>query len=209
MKIANRATFSKKRPQAAPTVTDPGLLEDGSDLAFREMVHDALAFSSRLEAVRSGFARLIGLTGIQYTILISISHLQYEQDVSISTIATHLHLSGAFVTNETNKLTAEGLVEKFQDPDDRRRVILRTTPEAQAKLARLAAVQSQVNNEHFAPLAHGDFQTFKRLISELVDSTDRALALLTALGPRVREKANQATASVPSAKKSPSSRRPT
>ncbi len=188
MKIADRATFAKKRPQAAPTVNHPSLIEDGSDLAFREMVHDALAFSSRLEAIRNGFAKLIGLTGIQYTILISIYHLQYEQDVSISMIATHLHLSGAFVTNETNKLTAEGLVEKFQDPDDRRRVILRTTPEAEAKLSRLADVQSQVNDEHFSPLTHGDFQRFKRLVSELVDSTDRALALLTALGPRVRGK---------------------
>ncbi len=185
MKIADRAKFAKKRPRAAPTVTDPGLLQGRSDLAFRGMVHDALAFASRLQAVRDGFARLIGLTGIQYTILISVYHLQYEQDVSISTVATHLHLSNAFVTNETNKLAAEGLVEKFQDPDDRRRVILRTTPEAQARLARLAEVQNEVNNEHFAPLADGNFRNFKRLISELVDSTDRALALLAALAPRI------------------------
>ena len=184
MKIANRDEFQKVRPQAAPTVTHPEMLTaDGTDIEFRRMVHDALAFASRLQAVRDGFARLIDLTGIQYTILISIYHLQYEQDVAISTVARHLHLSGAFVTNETNKLVRKGLVEKFQDPDDRRRVILRTTVEAQSRLARLATVQSTVNDAHFAPLANGEFRNFKRLVSELVESTDEALALLTALGP--------------------------
>lgn len=187
MKLANRDEFQKVRPQAAPTVTHSDMLSpDGSDVAFRRMVHDALAFASRIQAVRDGFARLIGLTGVQYTILISIYHLQYEQDVAISTVARHLHLSGAFVTTETNKLVREGLVEKFQDPDDRRRVILRTTPEAQARLARLADVQSRVNDVHFAPLAHGDFDKFKRLVSDLVDSTDSALALLKALGPEIK-----------------------
>lgn len=182
MKIANRDEFQKVRPQAALTVTHPEFLaEDGSDIRFRRMVHDALAFASRIQAVRDGFAGLIGLTGVQYTILISIYHLQYEQDVSISAVARHLHLSGAFVTNETNKLVEMNLVEKFQDPDDRRRVILRTAPEAQLRLAELASVQSRVNDAHFAPLAGGDFETFKRLVSELVGSTDDALALLKAL----------------------------
>ena len=93
-----------QRPQAALTVNASQLLVDGSDLEFRQFVHDALAFSSRLQAVRDGFARLLGLTGIQYTILISIYHLEFEQRVGINTIAAHLHLSGTFVTTETNKL---------------------------------------------------------------------------------------------------------
>ena len=163
----------------------PALLVGGSDDAFRQMVHDALAFASRLQAVRDGYAGLIGLTGVQYTILIAIHHLQYERDVNVSTLARHLHLSAPFVTNETNKLVAMALVEKFRDPDDGRRLILRTTGAAQARLDRLARVQSPVNDEHFAPLAHGDFGRFARLVSELVDSTERALALLAALGPRI------------------------
>lgn len=184
MEIADRERFPKDRPQAALTVARPELLVEGSDHAFRQMVHDALAFASRLQAVRDGYAGLIGLTGVQYTMLIAIHHLQYERDVNISTLARHLHLSPPFVTNETNKLVAMALVEKFRDPDDGRRLILRTTGEAQSRLARLARVQSPVNNEHFAPLAQGDFGTFARLVSELVGSTDRALALLRALGPQ-------------------------
>ncbi len=185
MELADRKTFPKDRPQATLTVTRPELLTGGSDDAFRQMVHDALAFTARLQAVRDGYAGLIGLTGIQYTILIAIHHLQYQRDVSISTLAWHLHLSAPFVTNETNKLVGAALVEKFRDPDDGRRLILRTTAEAHSRLDRLAGAQSPVNDEHFAPLAQGGFESFARLVSELADSTERALVLLGALGSRI------------------------
>ena len=197
MEYASRKTFPETRPQAELTVARTELLAGGSDDAFRQMVHDALAFSSRLQAVRDGYAELIGLTGIQYTILIAIHHLQYERDISIAALARHLHLSAPFVTNETNKLVREALVEKFRDPDDGRRLVLRTTSEAQSRLDRLTDVQSPVNDEHFGPLAHGDFETFARLVSELVDSTGRALALLGGLRARIALPAAAVTAGKP------------
>ncbi len=177
------------RRSAAPTVTRKELLKDGDDLAFRHMVHDSLAFAARLQAIRDGYARLIGISGVQYTILIAVYHLQFDENVSVTRVAEHLHLSGAFITSEINKLVHTGLLEKFQDPDDGRRLILRTTPKSQRRLSRLAEVQSEVNDEHFAPLATGNaFDTFRHIVADLVGSTDRALALLHGLSPRAIEK---------------------
>lgn len=173
------------RPTAALTVSNPAFLQDGGDFEFRRMIHDSLAFAARLEAIRDGFARLIGISGIQYTILVSVYHLQFDENVGVSRVAEHLHLSGAFITNETTKLVRLGLLEKQTDPDDRRRSILRTTPEAQQRLARLAEIQSEVNDEHFSPLADGEkFDAFREIVGDLVESTDRALALLHGLTPR-------------------------
>ena len=56
------------------TVTRPELLDGGSDQIFRQFVHDALAFSARLLAVRDGYGKAIGISGPQYTLLISIAH---------------------------------------------------------------------------------------------------------------------------------------
>lgn len=183
------------RPAAAPTVSNPTFLTDGTDHAFRRMIHDSLAFAARLEAVRDGFARLVGITGVQYTILISVYHLQFDENVSVTRVADHLHLSGAFITNETNKLVRLGLLEKETDPADRRRSILRTTPEAQRRLARLSEVQREVNDEHFAPLAQADaFARFRETMGELVESTDRALALLHGLTPRALAAAEETAA---------------
>src|ERR1700722_7737879 len=127
------------------TVSRQELLINGSDRDFRALVHGMLAFAARLEAVRSGFAGMLGLTGIQYTILISVSHLERAGEVSVSMVATHLHISGAFVTIETGKLLKLGLVTKRPDPRDRRRVCLSMTKKGTDLLHRLAPTQSQVN----------------------------------------------------------------
>ncbi|MBL4756338.1 MAG: hypothetical protein JKY32_01480, partial [Rhizobiales bacterium] len=42
------------------TVSRDALLSGGSDKDFRVMVHNMLAFSTRLEAVRSNFGTLVG-----------------------------------------------------------------------------------------------------------------------------------------------------
>src|SRR5690242_5891196 len=131
------------------TVSRPELLVDGSDAQFRAFVHGMLAFAAQLESVRDGFAALLGLTGIQYTILISISHLQSEREVTVRAVADHLHLSGAFVTTETGKLLRLGLITKVQDLRDRRQVCLRVTVKARELLSGLAAVQVQVNDVLF------------------------------------------------------------
>src|SRR5690242_18239293 len=92
------------RPAAPLTVSRPELLPGGTDAEFRVLVHGLLAFSSRLESVRAGLARCIGLTPIQYTILISVAHLETSGGVSVKQLAGHLQLSGAFITIETGKL---------------------------------------------------------------------------------------------------------
>lgn len=175
------------------TVTATPLLDvgGGDDSQFRELVHGMLAFSQRLEAVRSGFAAYLGLSGIQYTILISIAHLAPTQTVEVNTIARHLHLSGAFVTIETGKLVQFGLVEKQSNPADRRRVMLSVTAEGEAQLVRLAPLQQQVNDLLFACIAPGNLAHHVEFTRALLACSERAESLLRHLleQDRPRERA--------------------
>lgn len=167
----------------ALTVSRPELLVDGSDHAFRTLIHDALAFTGRLQAIRDGYAAIVSVTGVQYTILVCVSVLQARQSVTVKAIADHLKLSGPFVTAEVGKLVAQGLLEKNPDPIDRRRVSLRLTDEARRRLGALAPVQRQVNDVHFGGLSASDFEHLARMMHELVETTDRGLALLDYLSP--------------------------
>jgi MarR family transcriptional regulator, organic hydroperoxide resistance regulator len=160
------------------TVSRPELLINGSDRDFRALVHGMLAFAARLEAVRTGLAGVIGLTGIQYTILISVSHLEHSGDVSVSMIAAHLHISGAFVTIETGKLLKLGLLTKRPDPKDRRRVCLSITRKGAELLQRLAPTQAQVNDVLFEFLDAPQFRQFRALVDKMTDCGDRSVALL-------------------------------
>ena len=164
-------------PAVPLTVSRPALLGPDGDGAFRQLVHDLLAFSARLETVRSSFAARIGLSGIQYTILISIAHLQGTRGVGIKAVADHLSLSGAFVTTETRKLITLDLVRKQTNPEDRRRGLLRVTGKGRQLLAELAPLQREVNDVLFASLDRADFHTLGRLARALVADSRRAVAL--------------------------------
>jgi DNA-binding MarR family transcriptional regulator len=170
---------SVKKARPAPlTVSRPELLVQGSDRAFRGLVHGLFAFLARHEAVRVGHGARIGLAGIEYTVLISIAHLAVQEgDVGVNRIAEHLYLSGAFVTTVTNKLLQLGLIHKTPDPNDRRRVRLEISEEGWARLAELAPVQRQVNDIQFDCLSASEFKLLADMIERLIDSSNRALSL--------------------------------
>lgn len=175
-KLPGRSETLRLR-QAPRTVSRPELLKDGSDRAFREMVHGLLAFSSRLETVRQTFGAILGLSGIQFTLLISILHLQGKAGVGVKALADHLSLSGAFVTIEIGKLVKLGLIEKQINPEDRRRVLLAISDKGASLLSELAPVQADVNDVLFEPLSAESFNLLHDLSADLVESAERAVAL--------------------------------
>lgn len=176
--VPARAAAKTARASAPLTVSRPELLVQGSDRAFRSLVHGLFGFFARHEAIRSGHGARIGLVGIEYTVLISIGHLSvHEGDVSVNRIAEHLYLSGAFVTTVTNKLLQRGLIHKTPDPNDRRRVRLEISDKGWARLAELAPVQRQVNDVQFDCLSASEFKQLSDMMERLIDSSNRALRL--------------------------------
>jgi DNA-binding MarR family transcriptional regulator len=160
------------------TISRPELLQDGDDAPFRQMIHDALGFSARLLEIRNRLGEVIGLSGPAYSILIAIEHLSKDADVGISQVSDHLHQSGAFVTLEVAKLVKAGLVDKFANPEDGRRVIVEVTDKARALLTGLAETQRPVNDAIFAGLDPDAFRAFADIAAKLVFGTEESLALL-------------------------------
>lgn len=175
---SSEAKSNESSQQRAPlTISLPQLLVDGSDSEFRRLVHNIFAFASRHEAMRAGHGAVIGLTGIEYTVLISVRHLEDTGDVSVKQLADHLHLSGAFITTMIGKLIKRDLIVKEVDPEDRRRVCLRVTQAGRDLLASLAPVQRQVNDVQFGCLSKQEFQLLLSLLDKLIESAEQALSL--------------------------------
>lgn len=180
--VINRSRDLPPKGKAVPlTVSRAELLSNGSDADFRRLVHGLLAFAARLESVRGGFARLVNLSPIQYTLVISVSHLETHGDVNVNTLADHLQLSGAFVTIETGKLLKRGLLTKQEDPSDRRRVRLKTTAKARRLLRDLAPTQIAVNDVLFEFLDGAAFRQLLGLIDRMNACGNRAIGLLNYL----------------------------
>ena len=159
------------------TTSRPELLSGNRDRKFRHLVHGLLGFAAQHERIREGHARVIGLAGIEYTVLIAIAHLSRDGDVNVKTVADDLHLSGAFITSVTQRLLQLGLIHKETDAGDRRRVTLTISKSGRDALERLAPVQRRVNDEEFGCLSREEFELLTDLVDRLLGSGARAVAL--------------------------------
>jgi DNA-binding MarR family transcriptional regulator len=170
--------------EAALTVSRRELLIDGSDREFRRLVHNLFAFSARHEGIRNGHARAVGLAGVEYSVLISISHMSVSGPVNIRSVAEHLHVSGTFITRMVKVLERKGLVIKTVDEADRRRVNVVVTALGRTELNRLSVIQRQVNDVEFGPLSADEFAKLNDIIERLISSSETALALQDALAKK-------------------------
>jgi len=172
------ARARRKAAAPPPTVSRPALLAQGSDAAFRGLIHDLIAYGHRLDACRDAFAAIAGISGVQYEILMLVSR---AQGLSVGEVAARLHRSGAFITIEANKLVERGILGKASDPADGRRVLLESTAKSLELLERLAPYQRRVNDVLFECLDAKRFRELRALAGELLACGDRAAAMLELL----------------------------
>lgn len=159
------------------TTSRPELLSQGRDRQFRHLVHALFGFAAHHERIREGHGKVIGLAGVEYTVLIAIAHLSLDGDVNVKAVADHLHLSGAFITSVTQRLLQLGLIHKQTDAGDRRRVTLTVSKSGRAALERLAPIQRKVNDVEFGCLSHEEFELLTGMVDRLIESGARAVAL--------------------------------
>ena len=177
LKPATTAPRRTRESRLPLTTSRPELLVGGRDRQFRHLIHALFGFAAHHERIRSGHARVIGLAGIEYTVLISIAHLSQDGDVNVKTVADHLYLSGAFITAVAGRLLRLGLIDKKTDAGDRRRVTLTVSAQGRAALERLAPIQRKVNDVEFGSLGREEFELLTGIVDRLIESGARAVAL--------------------------------
>src|SRR5262245_9655796 len=170
--------MARPRKKVPATVSRPALLTGGSDAEFRGLIHDLIAYGHKLDACRDAFAAIAGISGVQYEILMLVSR---AEGLSVGEVAARVHRSGAFITIEANKLAAAGVLEKAPDPQDGRKVRLKTTAEALELLERIAPYQRRINDVLFEFVDARRFRELRALAAELVARGDRAVAMLELL----------------------------
>ena len=99
--------------------------------AFRHALRTFQRFSEQA-------ARDAGLTPAQHQLLLAIRGHPGEAPPSLSAIAEVLQLRLHSAGELTSRAVANGLVDRWTDPDDARRIVLGLTPLGHAKLADLS-----------------------------------------------------------------------
>lgn len=172
---------SKRHELQAPgyhppaTVSLPALLHKQSDQQFRRLVQDLLTVSRRLEMARDYFGRCINVTGPQYNLLMTVAQLQGTTGVSVGSVAQAMHVSSAFVTSETGKLSDVGLIRKRPNPEDGRGALLSLAPAGRLKIERLIGEIRTVNDLFFGFVGAQQFAELCASAGALVRGSSEAM----------------------------------
>ena len=170
--------MSKKTRKLPLSTTRSALLSGKSDHSFRELVYNLFTISNRLEQVRRHLGARIGLSGPQYNLMMAVAELQGSRGVSVGRVADYLHVSGTFVTAETEKLARKGYINKHHDHDDMRVSRLVIGERGWTALGSLFPELPQINDLFFAIDSREEFENLRGTVKKMVESSHRTLALI-------------------------------
>jgi DNA-binding MarR family transcriptional regulator len=136
---------------------------------------------------RDYFGRRINVTGPQYNLLMTVAQLHGTTGVSVGSVAQAMHVSSAFVTAESGKLSDVGLIRKRPNPEDGRGALLSLAPGGRLKIDRLIGEIRTVNDLFFGLLGARPFAELCASAGALVRGSSEAMRHIE----RVEEASNR------------------
>src|SRR6185437_6115486 len=146
---AQSQRLGKSHLRIPHTITRQDYFRNGTDEWFREAIYTCVRGLRGLLACREVFARVLGITGSQFAVLMGIAYRQGQDDVSIGEVALHVALGPTHVTTEIGRLIAAGLVIKRPNPDDGRSVLVSLTPKGETAVLAVTPLVREVNDSLF------------------------------------------------------------
>ena len=165
--------MSLTSPQTPPPAGLPKLPE--------ELVASTTFLLKRLTAVAKERAMAAyeraGLHPYHYAVLIALDEGSHETQ---GAVADALGYDRGQLVGLLDELEERGLVERRRDPTDRRRHLVRLTPEGKRMLGRLRTVARRLEDEFLAPLSDEERASLHALLLRLAEKHEPRCARLIA-----------------------------
>jgi DNA-binding MarR family transcriptional regulator len=144
-----------------------------SDQTFRTFVDGLVRLSARMQALRAALAAHMELSPPKYSIALVLAH--EPNGLRVVDVAARLELSVTFVTTEIGRMERSGLVQRRENPDDRRSSIIGLSRKGQALLARGAPYLRSVNDRLFASLTRAQMVELTEVLARIGADAETAL----------------------------------
>jgi MarR family transcriptional repressor of emrRAB len=137
-------------------------------LISRLLVHLGRELSNRVDLR----LRPHGLTDIEFRTLMSV-YTPLEEAANPTELCTGLGQSPANITRITDNLVARGLITRLPDVQDRRRLVLKTTPEGAQLIQTLLPLMLQSVQDSYRDFSPTELQQLLTSLKNLADIIDR------------------------------------
>lgn len=127
-----------------------------------------------LDEIRGFFARGLGITGPQVSIMMAIKGLDEADGVSVRHVAQALHVDPSFITTQTKLLEKKGLVRRQADQADARVVKLSLSDKANKQIAAMTADECTVNEVVFADISDEELHALNDQMDEFKARLEKA-----------------------------------
>ena len=176
-------------PAGAPGADHETRVDDGDHLALRLWLR-LLSCTNRIEApLRSRLRERFGGSLPRFDLMAQLD--RHPEGLKMRELSERLMVTGGNVTGLTDRLVAEGLVERRDDPDDRRACTVCLTREGRRQFR----VMAREHERWVATLFEGLDAAAQAELFRLLGQLKRALP--AAPGPEARRRAARSTARAP------------
>ncbi len=128
-----------------------------------------LACSTQIEqSIRALLRSQFGTTLPRFDYLAQLH--RFPEGLRMTSLSSHLMVTGANVTGLTDQLVSEGWVERIKDPHDRRALIVRMTPAGKAWFDQMAVEHERWLLELLGGLGDRDMKQLHQLLGKLRQS---------------------------------------
>ena len=126
------------------------------------------------QEIRHFWAKILGISGPQWMILMALSDQDTGQGVSVKEVSKMLHVDASFVTTQSKMLEKKGYVRRRTSEEDARVVNMSLSDKSYKQIANLESRQEKLNAFIFEEFSNDDLQTFIAKLASLNRRLEKA-----------------------------------
>jgi DNA-binding MarR family transcriptional regulator len=135
---------------------------------------EVAATNVHFQEIRHFWAKILGISGPQWMILMALSDQDRGQGVSVKDVSKMLHVDASFVTTQSKMLEKKGYVRRRTSDEDARVVNMSLTDKSYKQIANLESRQEKLNAFIFEEFSNEDLQTFIAKLASLNRRLEKA-----------------------------------
>jgi DNA-binding MarR family transcriptional regulator len=116
---------------------------------------------------RANFVKAAGLSMAQFGILM---HLHYRHNCGISHLGEHMDISAAAASQLVDRLFQHGLLERTEDPSDRRAKVLTLTPKGRELIEKSLTARTRWVDELVGAISPEDYDEVTVTLTKLTQA---------------------------------------